>query len=200
MRKLVLAALAATTLSTPAMAQDAPPPFTGLRVEGVVGYDVLKDGSGQDSGESEGLLYGGQVGYDFRTGGVVLGIEGEATGSTTDTRATGLLVPNDVTTLDAGRDLYVGGRVGALLSPVAMVYAKGGYTNAQVDVDYRAGNSTTRFKSELDGFRVGAGLEYQLNPGMYVKGEYRYSNYSSIDGYDTDLDRHQLLGGIGIRF
>jgi len=54
--------------------------------------------------------------------------------------------------------------------------------------------------TNLDGFRVGAGLEYNISPTTYVKGEYRYSHYGDVDGYDIDLDRHQLVGGVGIRF
>lgn len=199
MRKFVIAALFAATAATPALAQDKAP-FTGLRAEGIIGYDRLSDGSGQDAGSSDGVLYGGQLGYDFQAGRAIFGIEGEVTGATTDTRADSLVTAGDRLTLDAGRDLYVGGRLGVAVTPRAMLYAKAGYTNAQVDVEYRAGATTTRTKSELDGYRVGAGVEYQLTPQFHLKGEYRYSNYSSVDGYDTDVDRHQLLAGVGVRF
>ena len=37
-----------------------------------------------------------------------------------------------------------------------------------------------------------------------MKAEYRYSNYKNLDfgaaDIDTDLDRHQALVGVGIRF
>ena len=102
--------------------------------------------------------------------------------------------------LDAGRDLYVGGRVGYVISPLAMIYAKGGYTNARIESRYTAGTTEFRDHTNLDGFRVGAGLEYNITPTAYVKGEYRYSHYGDVDGYNIDLDRHQLLGGVGIRF
>lgn len=201
MRKLALAALFAATVATPAFAQDQEAaPFTGLRAEGIVGYDRLSDGSGQDAGSSDGLLYGGQIGYDFQAGRAIVGIEGEISGSTTDTRADSLLAAGDRFVLDAGRDLYAGARVGIAVSPMAMVYAKGGYTNFQVESEYRLGSAVARDKAELDGFRVGAGVEYQLTPQFHLKGEYRYSNYSEVDGFDTDLDRHQVLGGIGVRF
>ena len=203
MRKFALAALISTafaaTVASPALAQDQAP-FTGLRAEGVVGYDQLSDGGDDDSASSNGILYGAQLGYDFQAGRAIVGIEGEVTGSTTDTRSSNFIAAGDSFQLDAGRDLYVGGRVGIAVSPVAMLYAKGGYTNSQVDAEYRIGTTNSRFTSELDGFRVGAGMEYQLTPQFHVKGEYRYSNYSEVDGYDTDVDRHQLLGGIGVRF
>ena len=49
MRKILVAALLAGTLSAPALAQDASP-FTGFRVEGLAGYDVLKSGERDDDG------------------------------------------------------------------------------------------------------------------------------------------------------
>ena len=52
----------------------------------------------------------------------------------------------------------------------------------------------------MEGFRVGAGAEFKLSNNMYLKGEYRYSNYGKIDGYDIDIDRHQVVAGVGIRF
>ena len=203
MRKFAFVALLAATAAAPAFAQDAPPepaPFTGLRAEGIVGYDNLSDGGDGDSGSRDGVLYGGQVGYDFQVGRAILGIEGEITGASTDTRADDLISAGDRFSLDAGRDLYAGARVGFAVSPTAMMYAKGGYTNFQLESEYRLGNTTTRDTAELDGFRVGAGVEYQLTPQLHLKGEYRYSNYSNLEGYDIDLDRHQVLGGIGVRF
>lgn len=199
MRYVALAAIAAASIATPALAQDQAP-FTGPRVEGVLGWDRVSDGSGQDAGSSDGLLYGGAVGYDIQAGPAVIGAEAELTGSTTDTRADSLLAAGDRLKLDAGRDIYVGGRVGYVISPAAMIYAKGGYTNARLNAEYTNGTTTVTDHTNLDGFRVGAGLEYKLTGNTYVKGEYRYSHYGKVDGYDIDVDRHQLLGGIGVRF
>ena len=71
MRKIILAALAGTAAlaATPAAAQDSQP-FNGGHVEAITGYDHITDGD-------DGILYGIGAGYDFRTGNVVLGIEGE---------------------------------------------------------------------------------------------------------------------------
>ena len=202
MRKFMFAAASATFfVAVPAFAQDiVRAPFTGPRVEGLIGYDSVSDGNDQDSSASSGVVYGGAVGYDAQVGGVVLGVEGEITGSTTDTRTDNLINAGDRLRLDAGRDLYAGGRVGYVISPLAMIYAKGGYTNARVEARYDSGNVRIDDHADLDGFRIGAGLEYRLSGNTYVKGEYRYSNYSSVDGYDTDVDRHQLIAGLGLRF
>lgn len=206
MRKIILSATVAAFgigLAAPAFAQDGPPdqaPFTGLRVEALGGYDNLQDGSDGDSEGRDGFVYGGALGYDVQVGGAVLGVEGEITGSTLKARTNNLLVAGDRLRLDAGRDLYAGVRAGYVISPRAMIYAKGGYTNARVDVRYTDGTTTIEDGAELDGFRVGAGLEYAMGPRTYIKGEYRYSNYGSAEGFDIDADRHQLMAGVGFRF
>lgn len=205
MRTFIIAAAAATTAFTalPAAAQEIPP-FTGARVEALVGYDNLRDGTDGDTQGREGVTYGAGVGYDVQTGGVLLGIEGEAMDSSVRVRSNNNFVAGDQLRLDAGRDLYVGGRIGYVISPYAMVYAKGGYTNARVESRYTStsGGTTTTLveKSDLDGYRVGAGLEYAISPSAYIKGEYRYSHYSNLEGVDIDLDRHQLVAGVGFRF
>jgi outer membrane immunogenic protein len=204
MRILILAtALAASTaLATPAFAQDADAPFTGPRVEGVVGWDRIDDGANSGTEASDGVVYGGQVGYDFQLGGAVLGVEGEVTGSTNKDTTNGLIVAGDRFRVSAGRDLYVGGRLGFAAGPRALIYAKGGYTNARINTRYTSGTITADEHADAEGWRAGAGVEFLLSKNLYAKAEYRYSNYSNIDGTnaDIDLDRHQVVGGIGFRF
>lgn len=194
MRKYLLAALLAGAAAAPAMAQDAAP-FSGARVEGVVGYDRADvEGEGSD-----GVTYGAQVGYDFQSrSGAVFGVEAEATESTVDECIDNFAVAGDELCVEAGRDLYVGGRVGAAVSPNVLVYGKAGYTNARIRSDYEDGTAGTALDFEngenLDGARVGAGLEFALGPNSYAKTEYRYSNY------EQGFDRHQVVAGFGFRF
>jgi outer membrane immunogenic protein len=200
---LFAAALAASTaLATPAFAQDANAPFTGPRAEGIVGWDRLDDGANSGTKASDGVVYGGQVGYDFQVGNAVLGIEGEATGSTNKDTTSGIVAAGDRFRISAGRDLYVGGRIGFAAGPRALIYAKGGYTNARINTRYTLGTATTDDHADAEGWRAGAGVEYLLSNNVYAKAEYRYSNYSGIDGTnaDIDLDRHQVVAGVGIRF
>jgi outer membrane immunogenic protein len=194
MRKLILAALAAGTLASPAFAQDAAAPFTGPRVEGLVGWDrnqVL------DS-HSDGVAYGAGLGYDFQAGGMVVGIEAEAADSTADECAASVSVTGDRLCAKAGRDLYVGGRVGGLVGPSTLLYAKAGYSNARVRLDYDSGVATNvgdfSTRTSYDGVRVGAGVEQAIGTNTFVKAEYRYSNY------ENDLEKHQAVIGFGFRF
>ena len=194
MKTFILAAIAATVPAV-ASAQDAAPaaPFTGVRAEALGGYDSLSE-------DVDGGVYGGAIGYDAAVGTLTLGVEGEITGTTAKVTERDAIVANDRLRLKGGRDLYVGGRVGFLLSPTALAYGKAGYTNARINVDYSGNANAFSQNLDSDGFRLGAGLELQVSPNVYVKGEYRYSNYKEIEDIEVDQDRHQIVGGVGFRF
>ena len=206
MRYLILGTLLATASAGPALAQEAAAdsPFTGPHVEVLAGYDNL---GGTDNGR-DGLLYGIGAGYDFQLGGAVAGIEGEYADSTTRGNTTDLAVIGDNAGLRTDRDLYIGARVGVAVRPSTLLYAKGGYTNARFKTVYNNGaGGTTNFGNTTDGYRLGAGIEQKFSlfgPSGFVKAEYRYSNYRNLDVGSTnvaiDLDRHQALVGLGVRF
>ena len=221
MRTLVLTALAAATanaaLAAPAFAQDAPTTFTGPRAGVLLGYDRLQPGSGPNSDissdrKADGLTYGGDIGYDAALGSnFTIGAEGEVTGSTAKVTNS----PLDAAALGygrvkAGRDLYIGGRLGFRAAPSTLIYAKGGYTNQRLDLVASNGTTETGSHYNLDGYRVGAGVEQALGGKAYAKIEYRYSNYgdarleypngANTNNFDVDTDRHQVVAGVGIRF
>lgn len=190
MRKYVFAALLAGTIAAPAMAQEAAP-FTGPRIEGIIGYD--RAGT-EDVEDSDGVVYGAGVGYDFQLGNLVAGVEGEFTESTVDECVGGVVIQNDNLCAQAGRDLYVGGRIGSLVGPSTLLYAKAGYTNARLETEYDDGTTETETGENLDGVRLGAGIEHAIGPNSFVKAEYRYSNY------EQDFEKHQGVVGFGFRF
>lgn len=212
MLKYAAAALLAGTVlatATPAMAQDSAP-FTGIRVEGVVGYDAITAGGDDVDDGIEGINYGIGVGFDFDMGGVVLGIEGELTESEANTDF------NDTIdgaaflgNIDIGRDVYIGGRVGFRAGASTLVYAKAGYTNTTVESAFTGNGGAADFEASVDGYRLGAGIEQMLGRNFFLKAEYRYSNYSGLrfddaifgdDDIEIDLDRHQGVVGVGVRF
>ena len=168
MRKLLLATLLAG-VATPAFAQEASP-FTGFRLEAIGGYDKLKSGdrdddgvdTGEDEGDEslEGAVFGVGAGYDFDLGGVVAGVEAEFTESTGEQEADETLDGIDFTSsVETGRDIYVGGRLGFQAGPSTLVYAKGGYTNTSVEAGFETASDRFEFDSNVDGWRLGAGVE-----------------------------------------
>lgn len=205
-------------------------PFTGFRVEALAGWDHLRngssvdiDGNGSDDIDQsiDGFLYGGGVGYDMDLGGAVVGVEAELTDSTGKEDPGQALNAPFAYRASPGRDIYVGARAGIKATPNMLAYVKGGYVNTKMDAvvtdtnaadgtDYTADAGQT-----IDGWRAGAGLEYAIpgigfGSGAYAKLEYRYSHYSKLsldkgffaspNAVDIDLDRHQVVAGIGIRF
>ncbi len=199
--RMILPALLAASIAMPALAQDAPTHgFTGPRAELVAGHDMIDDGTGNTGDQRSGVIYGGAIGYDFAVAGSIIGIEAEVTGSTTDSQGTSLFVPGDALRARAGRDIYAGLRFGYVVSPGVMLYSKAGYSNARIDAVYEVGIQNFEQDENLSGVRAGAGAEVRLGGGLYAKAEYRYSHYGDSRYYDIDVDRHQLVGGIGIRF
>jgi outer membrane immunogenic protein len=226
MKKYILATLLAGSVAAPAFAQPAgeASPFTGFRVEGLAGYGSLGTGEDPDTGldndqgdqSIEGAVFGVGVGYDFDLGGLVAGVEGEFTESTgeqeNDETINGI---NFTSSIETGRDLYVGGRLGFVATPTTLVYAKAGYTNTSLESAIEGGNDRFELDTNIDGWRIGAGIEQLFGPNAYGKLEYRYSNYNNLDfsddfdidnfeaeDFDTDidLDRHQVMVGFGFRF
>jgi outer membrane immunogenic protein len=211
MYKYILAGLLAGTIVTPAFAQDASP-FSGIRVEGIAGYDSIPaNDTENDDASIKGLLYGVGAGFDFDLGNVVIGIEGEyshSTGKTTFTE------DGDTASAKVGRDLYVGGRLGFRVGQSTLAYAKAGYSNLALEGFFSDGGAARiNFDGETDGLRLGAGVEQLFGPNAYGKLEYRYSNYgdmnfnATVGGVnlddlesDFDSDRHQVVVGFGFRF
>jgi outer membrane immunogenic protein len=215
---LLLAAGSAMAIAVPSHAQEDRG-FNGPWVAGVAGYDRNEAGSSQDDGvnadldqNAEGLVYGAAVGYDADFGTMVVGAEAELTDSTADSEYTNPYTNFGLGTVDAGRDIYVGARVGYKVTPNTLLYGKGGYTNARFN--YVGTDGTTNYDQNIDtdGWRVGAGVEQKIGSNAFAKVEYRYSNYSrgeidfeangvaDSDRFDIDTDRHQVMAGVGWRF
>lgn len=212
---LLLATGSLAAFAVPAAAQDRT--FTGPRVEALVGYDSNRPGSTTDLDNADdidqsidGVAYGIGAGYDFDMGSAVIGVEGEYMRSEAqsdfDTTGFNTAVGN----IDAGRDLYIGARAGMKVGPRSLLYVKGGYTNAKYNVLATDNTTDTRTDLNLDGWRAGAGAEFAISPNLFVKGEYRYSQYQEgeveapsgleSDRFDVDVDRHQFMVGVGARF
>jgi outer membrane immunogenic protein len=199
-----LAAFAAA----PTLAQEAREPFTGPRLEVFGGYDNVQPGNDDSDDAAEGFSYGVGLGYDFQLGGAVLGVEAELADSTGKITGRDIDIAGDSLRLESDRDIYVGARAGIAVGPQTLLYVKGGYTNFRVQSRYDNSTGTVFDQGvTLDGWRAGIGVEQKfslLGPSGFVKAEYRYSNYSNINldnvNADVDVDRHQAVVGIGIRF
>lgn len=214
---LILATASAAVLASPAAAQ-TDSNFDGLHVEALAGYDVMRPGSTTDIDNNQdvdqtidNVAYGLGAGIDFDLGSVIVGGEAQYVRSEAGTEydTTGF-TSFGVSNVDVGRDLYFGARVGVPVTENTLVYAKGGYTNTALNVTSTYNTTDTGTDVDLDGWRLGAGLEQAISPGVFAKVEYAYSNYEEgefeapsgleSDRFGVDLDRHQVMVGVGARF
>ncbi|WP_293992928.1 outer membrane beta-barrel protein [Sphingomonas sp.] len=140
---LVACAFTAWFAIAPARAQELKHDF---HLDALVGTGV-----GEDRVDNN-VKGGASVGYDLRTGGVVLGAEAEF--------------------FDAAS---LGVRVGAALPGGTLLYVKGGYATTRVTI-YAPGG-TLLDRRWIDGGRVGAGVQFPISRKLSLKGEYRYTNY-----------------------
>jgi outer membrane immunogenic protein len=212
MRKICVVPIGLLLAAAPATARE----FQGFRAEGRLGYDwVSINAEYEDPGvrldydtDEDGFAFGGEVGYDFPVGrGVTLGVYAGADFSDADFCT--VVNQIDQACLEVKRDLYVGGRIGAQLSPVTLLYAKAGYTNGQAEIEY---NDVDNVVDDLvdsdsrDGWHFGAGIEQHFGPNFYGKLEFLYTIYSDLDfanpDYTVTVDgtRARVMGGLGVRF
>lgn len=202
--KVISIAMAASALAvaTPAFAQEESTAGGKFVAGAIIGVDRVELEFDGVTARDEDAVFGVTAGYDYETErGLVFGIEAEYTDS-----SLGVSVEDEDTgeslSINAGRDLYVGGRLGFRPGPNGLLYVKGGYTNASIEGEYDDGDSVVSQEESFDGFRIGAGGEIDLGRNYGVRLEYRYSDYGSIadDGFGTSLNlsRHQgvvtLLG------
>ena len=196
MKKYLLAILVTTAgvgAATPALAQEASA-FSGVKIEAIAGgvrdqYGVL--------GRNTGVVYGVAVGVDGQVGGMVAGVEAEATESTDDYCRYNQTVTGDTLCINPGRDLYIGARAGTEMMPGTLLYAKVGYTNTRTRFNYQDGGAGTTNdyiqNRGANGIRLGGGLERAFG-NAFGKLEYRYSNY------EDEVSKHQVVIGLGMRF
>jgi outer membrane immunogenic protein len=184
MRKFVIAG-AAALFAIPAAAN------AQAWVQAETGLDVISF----DGESDEGVSYGVSAGYDIPlSGGMFVGVQGTAADSTTKECASDVLEAGDELCFKAGRDLAAVVRLGTSVGEKAKLYVLGGYTNARLLVTYDDGVDSASEGGNADGFRLGAGAQYNLSGKVFVKGEYRYSNY------EADFSRHNVLLGLGVQF
>ncbi|MCJ2183886.1 porin family protein [Novosphingobium sp. 1949] len=195
MQKIALLAAGAALFAVPAIANAQ----AYVQVES--GLDVAQQGGDAKAG----FDYGVSAGYDYEIpGGMFVGVQGSYDDSTARSCSHNVYETGDRACLEAERDLAAVVRVGTRIGERNKVYVLGGYANTRVGATYSSaslsdaldGTGFTHLGAHrsLDGFRVGAGYQYDITKSLFVKAEYRYSNYSS------DYSRHEGLIAVGTTF
>ncbi len=223
--RFVVAALLAGFAASPAWAQEEEEHFEGPRVEALFGYDQAKAGleaTDEFDGDAEDIFYGAAIGYDFQSGMLMYGAEAEIAGSglsyeesVTDLDVDGTLLSGSGR-IDSSTEYYIGARAG-LVGGRSALYVKAGYAMSGIDIDLdgTVDDVPESFNGDvdLDGLRLGVGAEYKVNDLILIKAEYRYTDYSgaNIEAMgqsvsvgdvfeEVNLERHQAVVGVGLRF
>ena len=77
--------------------------------------------------------------------------------------------------------------------------SKAGYTHARQTATFHgpiADFPPETVHRKFDGWRLGGGAEVAVGRNLFVKAEYRFSNYDSHQSFD----KHQGVIGLGLRF
>jgi outer membrane immunogenic protein len=139
-----------------------------------------------------GGLLGAFAGYNYQLdNNIVLGIEGDVGYNWNKSSIGG----TDVGTDWAGS---VRGRVGYAFDD-ALIYGTAGWTTARGFIDPPAAGKSTK---SLNGYTVGAGVDYKLTQNIFARAEYRFNDYGTekISGVKFDNTQHQAIIGIGYKF
>jgi len=156
------------------------------------------------SGHPTSLTFGGFLGYRVQFGGLVVGVEGDASWKRAQdsyylqaTPAPGVTEAFSGT-MRQGWDGSFRGRVGALLGPTLLAYATAGLALGEVggSFSYVANHlpslalpgcpscsSVSGQQSWSDtrlGYTIGAGLETSLGSGLKARIEYRYTDFGDF--------------------
>lgn len=184
MKKFAIAAASAALFVAPAAAN----------AQAFVQVEAGLDNVSIDGEDNTGFGYGVSAGYDLPlSGGLFVGVQGTFADSDTKECVTSGVYKD---CLEAGRDVAALVRVGTAVGEKSKLYVFGGYANARLDVTEREDgvDGVYGFRTDLDGVRLGAGYQYDLNDKFFVKAEYRYSNY------EYDVSRNAGVVALGAKF
>jgi outer membrane immunogenic protein len=219
MRKTAFGALLALVAAVPAQAADlprvtkAPPPvavlynWSGFYIGGNLGYSwgrastdatlgstagLVFGGTTFESGDLDGWIGGGQIGFNWQTGMTVFGLEADiqATGqkgSRSGSCAAGVCAAVPISAvLDSKLDLLATfrARLGWTVTPTMLLYITGGGAWGEIKHDLTisspALSATGSSSNDKFGWTIGAGLEAALGASNWTgKVEYLYVDLGS---------------------
>jgi outer membrane immunogenic protein len=225
MRKMFVACVALSALAGPAFAADlatkaplAPPPYApppapmwaGWYIGANIGgsFGTASDSAtfagvpvGGGSSRLDGVLGGGQIGYNWQANSWVFGLEADIQGSSEDgSNSASESVPVVGAAPIAGTLNYseklpwfgtVRGRLGVLANPNWLLYATGGLAYGEVDTSTTLTEGALGVSNNFDttriGWTAGGGVEAWLSPNWTAKVEYLYVDLGSFSNTFTGV-------------
>ena len=153
--------------------------YIGAHVGGAWSAADFRDPSGVAfNNDSSDVFAGGQVGYAYQLGNLVIGPEVDIGGiglSGSVTEAGGAAVGS----VSSGFYFDITGRLGYAWGP-ALIYIKGGYAYYGGSLSVNEVGVGSVSHSDLSGWTGGGGIEYKINPAWSVKAEYQFFEFNTF--------------------
>jgi outer membrane immunogenic protein len=192
MNKFIVLAIAATAISTPALAQDEDTAKSGARIEARVMYETPTVSSVIDNNDvfkvGSAVAFGGEAGYDFKLGRTV--VAGPYVN----------FEKSSVSAFDAGdgidiKDNFAAGlHLGLAVGEKGQVYAKVGYAKLRLE----AFSGSIRVTESGSGAQAAVGYEHSFGKSFYGRVEFGYADNGQIGG--INFQRRHAGIGLGARF
>jgi outer membrane immunogenic protein len=162
-------------------------------------------GTGSGDIDLNGIIGGGQIGYNWQITNWVLGVEADIQGSGQKGSLSAVCVgcgdgpSNITTTLDQKLTWFgtVRGRLGVTVTPTILAYATGGLAYGEVTTDATIsgptaigpGSSTFSASTTQAGWTIGGGVEGIIARNWTAKIEYLYMDLGTVSGgpYTTPI-------------
>ena len=189
--------------------------FEGFYVGGQAGYsiinvDVSVTGVGSADDDMDGFGGGGFVGFGGTNGSIYGSIEAEVgyDGAQWDTSVSVPGVGSATLDLEAQLTYGVGFRVGGVVADNLLIYGRIGWVRTNVEAEATVSiiglaTASASDDEDLDGFRIGGGVEGKLADNIGVRGEYTYTIYedpSDVSGVSLDINQHLFRVGVAYYF
>lgn len=169
-------------------AQAAGPGFdwNGPYVGGNIGLAILDGNIGGfdfltsvDTGMNDtGVTFGGQLGWNFRNGDFVFGVEGDINYLDLDDRIS-FAGGKATVGVRADYDWFatIRGRAGMLVDESVLIYATGGVAFIDSDLKVTNGAFSATDSDILTGWTAGGGVEWAFSDSISAKIEYLYADF-----------------------
>lgn len=170
-----------------------PPPlytWTGFYIGVNLGGAWTNTSSNNFDSNLGGVIGGGQIGYNWQAGQILLGVEGDFQGSSQ--KGSGSTTIGGITYSTEGRIPWFAtlrGRLGYVNGPW-LIYATGGGAWLNYELDVSAAGGSASDHTTKGGWTVGGGVEWMFFPRWSAKLEYLYidTNSTSVTLFGNTFD------------
>lgn len=176
--------------------------WSGLYLGGHVGYlwgrtRVDEDGEvTEPNASTNGAIGGAMVGYNWQSGPVVFGLEGDF--GWTNAHGTGEVVPpppvittQAPNTYDVNWTSHIRGRVGYAFDKW-LLFIAGGFAVADFDFHEGATTTTTIVGAKYTGWSLGGGAELAITRNLVGRVEYLYDDFGHKDYVGVTGDPYRV--------